>query len=250
MAFDARVEFRLGRNFSVGPNVGGVLVNVGPGKNNQVISTEKQFSPPGIDRQTDFFRTGVYAGFDWRDNPGGSRSGGLYGFDYSYYDDRDLGRHDFHLMKLRAEQYIPFFNKRRVIALRGQTIFTWTGDGKTVPFYFQPVLGGSDDLRGYQAYRFYGDNSLLLNAEYQWEVFSGLNGAIFADAGKVADRRRNLDFKDLESSVGFGLRFNIRNTTFIRFDVGFSHEGYQIWFTFDDFFIKKPAGRSSPEHVF
>ena len=36
--------------------------------------------------------------------------------------------------------------------------------------------------------------------------------------------------------AGFGLRFNANNATFIRIDVGFSHEGFQVWFKFNDAF--------------
>ena len=52
--------------------------------------------------------------------------------------------------------------------------------------------------------------------------------AVFTDAGKVYQERSQIDLRNLESNVGFGLRFNARNVTFMRIDVGFSHEGYQV----------------------
>ena len=237
MAFDSRFWVNLGRSFFVGPSIGGLLVNVGPGRNGDVVSTEKQFTPeqaPGIDRQTDFVRFGGVAGFDWRDSPLGARSGGVYGGAYDFYNDVGIEEHDFHMLKLRAEQYLPFYNKRRVIALRAQTIFTWAQDGQVVPFYFQPVLGGSEDLRGFRPYRFYGDNSILMNAEYRWEVFAGMDAAVFADAGKVFNERRQFNLQNLESTVGFGFRFNVQNATFLRLDFGFSHEGFMFWLKFND----------------
>jgi hemolysin activation/secretion protein len=63
-------------------------------------------------------------------------------------------------------------------------------------------------------------------------VFAGLDMALFADGGKVFARRRRWNLKDLEGSVGFGLRFNVRNHTFLRIDTGFSHEGFQVWLKF------------------
>jgi hemolysin activation/secretion protein len=108
------------------------------------------------------------------------------------------------------------------------------------------VAGGSDDLRGFRPYRFYGDHAILMNAEWRWEVFSGMDMAVFADAGKVTMARSDLNLKDLESSVGFGLRFNVRNATFLRVDVGFSHEGFQVWFKFNDIFQQRPFGTSGP----
>ncbi len=253
VAFDALFRMRLGRHFYFGPTAGAVFVNVGPGKNSQLISTDEQFTPeqaPGIDRQTKFFRAGGFAGFDWRDSPAGARAGGIYGAVYDFYDDFDLKRHDFHHLKLRAEQYFPFYNKRRIIALRADTDLTWRRYDQIVPFYLQPVVGGSESLRGYRPYRFYGDNSLRMTAEYRWEVFSGMDAAIFADAGKVFQHKKDLDLTGLESDVGFGFRFNVRNATFLRLDFGFSHEGFMMWVKFNDVFVKKPVGRSSPEHIF
>ena len=51
-----------------------------------------------------------------------------------------------------------------------------------------PTLGGNDTLRGFRNYRFRGPHALLLQAEYRWELWSGLDGALFYDAGKVALR--------------------------------------------------------------
>jgi hemolysin activation/secretion protein len=84
-----------------------------------------------------------------------------------------------------------------------------------------------------------------MNAEYRWEVFSGLDMAVFADAGKVAMNKASLNLRDLESNVGAGLRFNARNRTFLRLDVAFSHEGFQVWVKFNDLFGKGPVHTSS-----
>jgi hypothetical protein len=49
----------------------------------------------------------------------------------------------------------------------------------------------------------------------------------------------------MESDVGFGFRFNQRDKTFLRLDVGFSHEGFQIWVKFANVFKKGPVHTSS-----
>ena len=59
-----------------------------------------------------------------------------------------------------------------------------------------------------------------------------------------------MNFNDLEASAGFGLRFNARNRTFMRVDVGFSHEGFQIWFKFTDIFQPRPLGTADSQPVF
>jgi outer membrane protein assembly factor BamA len=239
--------------FSVGASSGYQFINTGPGLNSDVVSTEKQFPArlvPGLDRQTNFFRWGTFAQVDWRDSQLGPRAGGNYSIRYDDYNDQKLGRHNFQRLDVDLHHYIPFFNKRRVIALRAQSILTFKNPGNTVPFYHQAVLGGSDQLRGYRPYRFNDDNMLALNAEYRWETFSGLDMAVFADAGKVFPRRSQLNFHDLESAVGFGFRFNVRNATFLRLDVGFSHEGYRIWVKFNDLFTQRPFGVSTAPHLF
>jgi outer membrane protein assembly factor BamA len=231
-------------HLNLAATAGYLMVNVGPGTDKRYVSSEQIFTPTeaaGIDDQTDFFRGGFYAQFDYRDNPGGPRSGGHYFVEYNHYSDRTLGRYDFERLDIEVQQYVPLFNKRRVIALRGRSTLTFADDGQVVPFYLQPTVGGSDDLRGFRPFRFYDDNLIVVNGEYRWETFSGLDMALFADAGKVFPRRAQWNFKDIEGSVGFGLRFNVRNNVFLRTDVGFSHEGFQVWIKFNNIFSEAPA---------
>jgi outer membrane protein assembly factor BamA len=240
--------------FLVGSSLGRLWTNVGPGTLRNVGDVYDIYRPlssiPGLDQQTYFRRVGGFMQLDYRDDPLGPRNGGNYVFQYSHFDDTKLGRFDFGRTDVDLQQYFGFLNKRRVIALRGKTVLTDPKGRGTLPFYLQPVIGGSDDLRGYRPFRFTGRNSLTLNGEYRWEVFSGMDMALFADAGKVFARRSQLNFHDLESSVGFGFRFNARNVNFIRIDVGFSHEGFQVWFKFNDIFGQRPFGTSTAQPVY
>lgn len=236
----------------IGGGGGFLAVNTGPGTDDRFISTDAIFPPAqvaGLDRQTSFLRYGVFARLDWRDNPFGPRNGGNYVIQYTRFEDRDLGRHDFNLIDVDLQQYFGFLNRSRVIALRAHTRLTDTRAGQSIPFYLQPVAGGSDDLRGYRQFRFSGNNSFVMNAEYRWAIFSGCDGALFVDAGKVFQRRGQFNLRDLESSAGFGLRFNARNRTFIRVDVGFSHEGFQVWFKFNDIFQQRPLGTADSQPI-
>lgn len=252
-AFDGTFGIRPISHLHVGASLGYLLVNVGPGTDLRFVSAEKVFTPvatPGIDRQANFLRQGVFAQYDYRDNPGGPRSGGNYILEYSRYFDQSLHLHDFQRLALHLQQYIPFFNQRRVFALRGKSVLTFKEDDQKVPFYLQPTLGGSDDLRGFRPFRFYDENLLVVNAEYRWETFSGLDMALFADAGKVFPRRSQWNFKDMEGSVGFGLRFNVRNSVFLRLDVGFSHEGFQVWVKFNNVFAEGLVGSPATPSIF
>lgn len=227
------------RPLSLGVKGDFLEVNVGPGTRQQWTNTELTYTPaqaPGVDVQSDYLRGAVFAQFDYRDNPLGPRRGGNYLAQWTYNKDIDLRRHTFRRLDLEAQQYIPFFNSRRVIALRAKSVLTYANRNQVVPFYLQPTLGGSDDLRGFRPFRFYDDNMMVFNAEYRYEIFSGLDMAVFGDAGKVFRDRDQWNFDDLEGAYGIGMRFNARNNVFLRIDAGFSHEGFQVWFKFGNVF--------------
>ena len=238
-SYDFTVGLRPFRPFAFGVTGGLYEPNTGPGNRSGIAQIGDVFMPgtiPGLMEQTDFLRGGFFVQFDNRDIPGTPRKGGHYAARFVYYDDRDLKRHSHRRLDLDAQHYIPFFNRKRVIALRAKTIMTFANGSAVVPFYMQPVLGGSDDLRGFRQWRFYDNNLIVATAEYRWEAFSGLDMALFFDAGKVTPKRSEVNFHDLEGSAGFGLRFNAVNSVFIRIDVGFSHEGTQIWLKFGNVF--------------
>src|SRR5439155_19253153 len=165
---DTNVELRPGfqplRGVRAGLIGSYLAVNVGPGHSTRYISAERQYGPeaaPGIDRQTNFWRGGGFVEFDWRDRGSNPTSGGKYSAPYLRYLDRNLGVSSFFRLDLDAAQYIPLFNGTKVIVLHGASSLTSSNDTQRVPFYLQPTLGGPDTLRGYRAFRFYGDNSFL-----------------------------------------------------------------------------------------
>jgi outer membrane protein assembly factor BamA len=234
---DTKVELRPGiqffRHFRASL-IGSYLANnVGPGDSSRYISSEQQFGPgaaPGIDRQTNFWRGGGLVEFDWRDQPDNPTKGGRYSAQYVRYLDRSLGAYSFLRLDLDASQYIPLFNQTHVVALHGASSLTSTSGSQIVPFYLQPTLGGPDTLRGYRFDRFYGDNSTLVSAEYRWDASPIVQMAAFADGGKVFNRWEQWNFHDLQSDVGFAIRFKGQSGVVTSFETAFSHEGFQIWF--------------------
>jgi outer membrane protein assembly factor BamA len=247
-AMDATFGVRLAKRLTLGSSAGYVFNNIGRGEDSRFASADTTYSPTqavGIDTQANFLRAGGFAQYDWRDNPDGPRRGGNYFAQFNDYRDQSLGVYGFRRVDLEAQQYVPVLNDRRVFAVRAKSVLTYTDSARGLPFYMQPTLGGADDLRGFRPYRFRGDNLLAFNAEYRWEVFSGLDMAIFADAWKVAMNKGSLNLKDLETDAGVGLRFNARNRTFLRLDVAFSHEGFQVWVKFTDVFKHGPVHTSS-----
>jgi outer membrane protein assembly factor BamA len=239
-SYDLSIGLRS-RQLRLGVAGGYLQMNTGPGTDSRFISSEKVYGPqqaPGIDNQTDFLRGGIVAHLDLRDSPYGPRAGGQYYGRFDYYKDRELGQFSFRRLTAEAQQFLPLFNKKRVIAGRAKTILSYPASGQRTPFYLQPSLGASDDLRGFRPFRFYDNNSFVMNAEWRWEILSGVEGALFADAGKVFSRPGNLNFKHLEKSYGGGLRFRAPMTgaLVLRMDVAASREGVQFWFVFNDLF--------------
>ena len=127
-------------------------------------------------------------------------------------------------------QFVSILSERRILMGRAFVSTSGTSDGQTMPFYLMPTLGGNDSLRGFRDYRFRGPHALLLQGEYRFEVWSGLDAALFYDAGKVEMRRGDLDLRRLESDYGVGLRVNTDNGLILRVDSAFgSRDGAHLW---------------------
>src|SRR5262249_31367342 len=154
---------------------------------------------PGISKQTNFWRGGGFVEYDWRDRTSNASSGGKYSAQYVRYLDHNLNNFSFMRLDLDGSQYIPLFSATKVIPLHGSSSLTTTNASQQIPFYLQPTMGGPDTLRGYRYHRFYGDNSMMVNAEYRWELSPILDMVTFVDAGKVFNRWENWDFNNLQS---------------------------------------------------
>ena len=145
--------------------------------------------------------------------------------EYRHYLDIDGGAYGFSRLILEAQQYLPLFNARHVLALRTYGSFSRPADGEVIPFYMMQALGGQRSLRGFGTYRFRDMNVALLNAEYRFQLWPFLQLAAFADAGHVFPRFAAINKDDLEASHGAGIRFQFGGRTLIRFDVTRSREG-------------------------
>lgn len=245
---EAVAAFQPMRRVRMGGSAGGLWTRTDEGQEDDFPQTDAAFAPqeiPGFGQKITYLRSSVFGQFDYRDDPAGPKSGGNYVAEYTRFADQSAGAFDFDRWDIDLQQYIPFFNRTRRIALRARFTGTTAGSGQRVPFHLQPFAGGSDDLRGYRPYRFTGPNAVVYNAEYRWEIFSGLDGALFLDAGKVMPDWKHMGWSDLKVSPGFGFRFNARNHTFIRFDVGVSNEGTCMWLKFNDPFLPRLFGAAT-----
>jgi hypothetical protein len=236
---------RVGASAGVKPlpftTLGGGIDYLTPrvGRGRGAAAMEDLFSPvevPGLAGRADFVRSSVFGELDYRE-PKNARRGGYYRVERSHFDDRESGAFTFNRTDVDLRQFFGFLAGRRVIALRALMSTTDAPEGNEVPFYLMPWLGGKDTLRGYRDYRFRGLHSLLLQAEYRWEIWSGLEGALFYDTGKVAMARRDLGLNNMEKAYGFGFRFNTDNAVVMRFDAAFgSRDGKRLHMAFGGVF--------------
>jgi hypothetical protein len=237
--FGGRVGVRPLGVALVGGGVEYLQPRLGSGKDPRFPNVTDVFAPaqlPGIESRADFLRSDAFVEVDYR-VPLNARRGGWYRVDLSRYDDRTTGHFTFTRVDADLRQFIGFLAERRVIALRAFISTSDTGATQAVPFYLMPTLGGNDTLRGFREYRFRGPHAILLQGEYRWEIWSGLDAALFYDAGKVATRRGDLDFSDLERDYGFGFRFNTNNGIVFRVDAAFgSRDGKHLHIVFGGIF--------------
>ncbi|NOT25360.1 MAG: BamA/TamA family outer membrane protein [Acidobacteria bacterium] len=211
---------------TLGTSVDYLTPSISAGRDGQTIGdlfTAAQ--APGLDIQPDFVKLELSADVNTREPRGNPRRGGQYKIAYERYNDLDLDSFSFNRVNLDLQHYIPLLRDRRVLALHAVVSTSNADAGQTVPFYYQRTLGGPDDLRGFRRFRFRDDHTLLLQAEYRWEIFTAMDGAIFYDAGKVASRREDLDLEDLEHDYGIGFRFGTRNGVFLRVEGAFGSNG-------------------------
>lgn len=186
-------------------------------------------SAPGLLADPAFVRTEAMAAIDWRPAPGYARRGGFYGITLANYADPD---DTFSFKQLDGEivQHLPLLRENWVISLRGR-VQTILDDDEVVPYFLLPQLGSGRTLRGYSTGRFRDRHSLLTSVEFRWiPNRTGLDMAIFYDAGKVTRRRSDLDFEGLKSNWGIGARFHGPTMTVLRIEAARGDAGWNLVF--------------------
>jgi hypothetical protein len=225
------------QKLTVGYILGGLLVHVGPGDLSDTPPTEKLFNganTPGLVQQSNFITGTATVQLDLS-RAGFSNPKGLQlEADDSQFFDRSGNQANFHLLETQATYYLPLTNGMRTLLFHVRNETAFPEDHQVVPFYLQPTLGGPDDLRGYDRYRFYADGNSVATAEYRWSISQTLEMAIFGDGGNVYVRPGLIGFRDLHGDGGFGFRVKNKQASVMRFDVGFSPEGVHVWFVFND----------------
>ena len=148
------------------------------------------------------------------------------GVDAQRYDERDTDVFDFTRIVGDVQAHIPIRHRNRILALHLRSSNSVGDGGGVVPFHLMETLGGANSVRGFREYRFRDSRNLLLNVEYRWEVWTYAAFVFFYDAGKVFSDAKALDFSDLKSGYGFGMRGRSPDGVVLRFDFARSNEGF------------------------
>jgi hypothetical protein len=202
---------------------------IAAGTDSQYPAVGDVFTPataPGLLEQPSFFETGSLFEIDSRDQPGNPRSGTYVAVVGARFTDLDDLGYDFSRVGGEVQHYIPIFDKKRVIAVRGAFNSYEPGRGNVVPFYYMLPLGGKDSIRGFADFRFRDLKAVLFNVEYRWEAVGGVDMALFYDVGDARPEWRALTWGGLKQSYGIGFRFNTYKSIFLRTEIAFgSGEG-------------------------
>ena len=149
-------------------------------------------------------------------------------------------------------EYKKFWNigNNSVLGVRTFLGAIITYDNSDIPFTKSYFAGGSNDIRAWQTYELgpgsrntgleynTGSFKFLSSAEYRFDVFNRLKGALFVDAGNIWDISGSSfvdqdsrftgfnSLKDIAVGSGFGARLDF-SFLILRFDIGFkTYEPY------------------------
>jgi hypothetical protein len=199
----------------------------GSGRAPSIETVYSEVAAPGLFSEPKYIHSQGTAAIDWRTSPEYSRTGGYYGVTFHDYADRD-DTYSFRRVDGEIIQHVPLLRETWVLSVRGRVQST-IDDDDTVPYFLLPYLGSGSTLRGYPTGRFRDRHALLTSAEFRWVPSRlALDMAFFFDAGKVANRREDLDFNDLKTDWGIGARFHGPTSTPIRLEMARGSEGWRL----------------------
>jgi outer membrane protein assembly factor BamA len=201
---------------------------------------------PGLQQNVRLVSYGVFAEVDLRNNERGLTRGGYFYGRFGSVDAVDSGNafSDFgwNETELDGRVYIPVFSKKTSVALRGCAVLRDPKGGSQIPFYDQAYFGGRTTGRGFNNFRFRGNNSVLYSGEIRQTIWSmndentkGLDIVAFGDVGQVwGDNRSNtdptvlrndnFDSRNYRTGFGGGIQYRLSKRVAFRVEIGASNE--------------------------
>jgi hypothetical protein len=221
--------------FGVGMDYSSASISGGDEEENVVPTTVAFPVVPGING-ADLLGGIAFIEFDGRDSIGIPRNGMLARFAVTSNDSVGRGDFGFTQYRLNVETYVPLWSKRRVVSVRMLGDFNDPKGGSQIPFYRLARLGDSETLRGFDTWRFHGNNALAWNLDYRFAVAPGVDVLAFYDIGQVYDRTDQVSWEAMRRTAGGGFQFRTAKAIVFRLLVGTSTEGQRVLLSFSPSF--------------
>jgi hypothetical protein len=206
---------------------------------------------PGLLTNAKILSYGGFVEYDLRNNSRGLTKGayfyGRFGSAQGLTDKTAFSDYGWLEAELDVRGYIPLGSDKTSLALRAYTTLKDPRGGSQIPFYDLSLLGGRTYGRGFNNFRFRGNNLALGSAELRQTIWTqnedrGLDVFGFGEAGQVwGDNRSqtdpsilaNQDFssRNWRASVGGGLQYRYSRGFAGRVEIGHSHERNLIYFS-------------------
>ena len=206
---------------------------------------------PGLRTNVKILSYGGFAEYDLRNNASGLTRGayfyGRVGSAQGLKDEPAFSDYGWLEAELDARGYVPLGSDKTSLAVRGYASLKDPRGGSQIPFYDLSFLGGRMYGRGFQNYRYRGNNSVLGSAELRQTVWTqsedrGLDVFGFGDAGQVWGDNRSrtdpailanddFDSRKWRASVGGGVQYRYSRGFAGRVEIGHSHERNLIYFS-------------------
>ena len=172
----------------------------------------------------DEFFSGPRIALQWdrRDDAVNPTSGALFGWTVDSSWRGVAATEDLIGASLRAQFYypLPIVEGRGIVfytGYRAAVVQPILGNGR-VPIQKRLFLGGEDTVRSFEEDRLGpqnlldtplgGELSLMATFELRVQILGELWGVVFADVGTVEERLRDFPRRDIDSGIGFGLRYH------------------------------------------
>jgi Omp85 superfamily domain len=207
---------------------------------------------PGLHSGSKTISYGAFVEADARNNDSGLTKGFFfYGRLYSTdgLDKGNLASSDYGWIgaELDARGYIPVFSDKTSLVLRVAADLKDPKGGSLIPFYDLSSIGGFSRVRGFNTFRYRGNNSFVANVEVRQTVYApsetrGVDVIVFGDAGQVWGDNRSktdpaillnddFDSSNWRASFGGGLQYRHTKSLVVRVDVARTFERNHAYIT-------------------
>jgi outer membrane protein assembly factor BamA len=208
---------------------------------------------PGLHSGSNLVAYGLFGEYDRRNYEYGLTKGFYFYGRFGSVDGLDKGNgifsdYGWFDCQLDARGYIPLLSNKTSLAVRLATNFKGPKGGSQIPFYDLSFLGGFNYVRGFDTYRYRGNNALIGNVELRQTVHSfkkehrGLDLIAFGDSGQVWGHNRSTTdptimghdsfaSRNWRAGVGGAVQFRYTKSLVVRFDVATSQDGQHTYFS-------------------